>query len=114
MPCYGAFGSDRNAQRAILLSRPLITYASWSIPVPKKVVKYQTAPGPSACGDGLLRPFPDAAVFLGIGRSKMFALMADGTIPTGLREELRVRYAASGESDGVVGSEPHRLRQWER
>jgi excisionase family DNA binding protein len=29
-----------------------------------------------------LRPFPDAAAFLGIGRSKMFALMADGTIPT--------------------------------
>jgi excisionase family DNA binding protein len=50
--------------------------------VPKKVVKSQAAPGTSACGDGLLRPFPDAAAFLGIGRSKMFALMADGTIPT--------------------------------
>jgi hypothetical protein len=28
-----------------------------------------------------------------------------------LREELRVRYAASGESDGVVAAEPRRLRQ---
>jgi hypothetical protein len=28
-----------------------------------------------------------------------------------LREELRVRYDASGESDGVAASQPHRLRQ---
>ncbi len=28
-----------------------------------------------------------------------------------LREELRVRYDALGESDGVAVSQPHRLRQ---
>ncbi len=38
--------------------------------------------GPSACIDGLMRPFPEGAAFLGIGRSKIFALMADGTLPT--------------------------------
>ncbi len=39
------------------------------------------ASGQSACIDGLLRPFPEGAAFLGIGRSKIFALMSDGTIP---------------------------------
>jgi excisionase family DNA binding protein len=34
------------------------------------------------CSDGLMRPYPEAAAFLGIGRSKMFELMSKGTVPT--------------------------------
>ena len=33
------------------------------------------------CGDGLLRPFPDAAEFLAIGRSAIFQLLKTGEIP---------------------------------
>jgi excisionase family DNA binding protein len=29
-----------------------------------------------------MRPYPEAAAFLGIGRSKMFELMSKGTVPT--------------------------------
>lgn len=36
---------------------------------------------PSICHDGLLKPYPDAAQFLGgISRGQIYALMADGSI----------------------------------
>ena len=37
-------------------------------------------PKPPLCEDGLLRIFPEAARFLGVGRSKIFALLQDGHI----------------------------------
>jgi hypothetical protein len=46
--------------------------------------------------------FPEAAAFLGIGRSKMFAFMADGTVPTvrvfdGGQASLSVTRSRAGE-----------------
>jgi excisionase family DNA binding protein len=40
-----------------------------------------TSPSSNLCEDGLLRPYPDAAQFLGISRSSIFQLMANGKLP---------------------------------
>jgi excisionase family DNA binding protein len=54
----------------------------WSIHLPKRVNERVVNGGLSACADGLMRPYPEGAAFLRIGRSKIFALMAIGAIPT--------------------------------
>lgn len=35
----------------------------------------------SICEDGLLRPWPDAGLFIGSNRSEVYALLASGVIP---------------------------------
>jgi excisionase family DNA binding protein len=50
--------------------------------VPKRTSKAAPNVEFSACDDGLMRPYPEAATFLRVGRSTIFELMAKGALPT--------------------------------